>query len=124
MEQIELQKEIGTLEPEKKEVLKPIKVKIVKVDLRPTKHGSIVQCEVKYPDREEPIHVSSLAYLKDKKVVNGGLWYSLDKSENIQMDSALAVFMSSLGVKTLGDLIGKEVDTELDEKEWLCFKAY
>jgi len=124
MEQTELQKAIGTLEPEKKETLKPTKVKIVKVSFRDTKKGKVIECEVSYPEREEPIHISSVAYLRDKKVVNGGLWYSLDKVENIQMGSALAVFMSSLGAKTLGELEGKEADTELDEKNWLCFKAY
>ena len=83
-EQTELNKEVGTLAPEKKEVLNPTKVKIVKVSLRDTKKGKIVSCESKHPDKEENINISSVAYLRDKQVTNGGLWFSLDKEENIQ----------------------------------------
>ena len=123
-EQTELNKEIGTIDPEKKEVLNPTKVKIVKVSLRDTKKGKIVNCESKHPDKEKNINISSLVYLRDKQVVNGGLWYSLDKEDNIQKGSALSVFMNKVGIKTLKELEGKEVDTELDDKQWLCFKAY
>ena len=123
-EQTELNKEVGTLAPEKKEVLSPTKVKIVKVSLRDTKKGKIVSCESKHPDKEENINISSVAYLRDKQVTNGGLWFSLDKEENIQQRSALSIFMEKLQAKTLKELEGKEADTELDDKEWLCFKAY
>jgi len=123
-EQETLNKGIGTINPEKKEVLKPKEVKIVKISLRDTKKGKIVNCEAKHPDKEENINISSVAYLRDKQVVNGGLWFSLDKEENIQKGSALAIFLDSLNAKTLGELEGKEVKTELDDKEWLCFKAY
>ena len=123
-EQTELQKEIGTCEPEKKEVLTPKKVQIVKINLRDTKNGKVENCESKHPDREENINISSVAYLRDKQIVNGGLWFTLDKDENIQKGSALANFMSRLGAKSVKDLEGKEVETELDDKDWLCFKAY
>jgi len=119
-----LNKEVGKIEPERKESLSPKEVKIVKISLRDTKKGKIVNCEAKHPDKEENINISSVAYLRDKQVVNGGLWFSLDKEDNIQKGSALAVFLSSLGANTLGELEGKEVKTELDDKEWLCFKAY
>jgi len=123
-EQTELNKEIGTTEPEKKEVLTPKKVKIVSVTLRDTAKGQILSCESKHPDKEEPIKISSVSYLKDRQVVTTGLWYTLDKDEKIQKGSALATFLSKAGVKTPKELEGKEVDTELDDKQWLCFKAY
>ena len=44
--QTELDKEIGTIEPEKKEVLEPKKVKIVSVNLRDTKKGKILNCGI------------------------------------------------------------------------------
>ena len=124
MEQTELNKAIGTLPPEKKEILEPTKVKIVKISLRDTKKGKIVNCEVEYPNREENINISSVVYVRDKKVVNNGLWFTLDKEENIQQGSALSVFMAKLQAKTVKELEGKEPDTELDDKQWLCFKAY
>ncbi len=123
-EQTELNKPIGTLELEKKEVLKPKKVKIVEVKIRPTRKGPVVECAVKHPDKEELIHISSVSYLRDKQVISSGLWMTLDKEENIQKGSALALFMSRIGVQTPKELEGNEVDTELDEKQWLCFKAY
>ena len=125
MEQTELNKAISNEEPEKKEALEPKKVKIVKIEFRDTKKGKIVNCEIKHPDKEENIHLSSVAFLKDKKVINSGLWYSLDsKGEGIQKLSSLAIFMNKIGAKTLGEIQGKEVETELDEGGWLCFKAY
>jgi len=123
-EQTELNKEIGTLEPKKQDVLQPKKVKIVKVSLRDTKKGKILNCECKHPDKEENINISSVAYLRDKQVVNGGLWFTMDEATNIQKGSALAIFMDSVGVKSPRELEGKEADTELDDKEWLCLKAY
>ena len=123
-EQTELNKEIGTTEPERKEALEPKKVKIVGVNLRETKKGKIIECEVKHPDKEEPIHISSLSYIRDKQIIFGGLWFTLDKEENIQKGSALATFMKKLESSKPSELVGKEVETELDDKEWLCFKAY
>ena len=124
MGQTELDREIGTIEPEKKDALEPKAVKIVKVSLRDTKKGKILNCESKHPDKDENINISSAAVLRDKQVVTSGLWYTLDKDENIQKGSALAKFMQKLGAKTLRELEGKETDTELDEEKWLCFKAY
>ena len=123
-EQTELNKEIGTIEPEKKEVLEPKKVKIVAVGLRETSKGKILSCISKHPDREEEIKISSVAYLRDKQVINSGLWFTLDKEKNIQKGSALAVFLDKNNSKNPKELIGKEVETELDEEKWLCFKAY
>ena len=122
--QNELNKEIGTAEPEKKEVLEPKKVKIVEVNLRDTKKGKILNCKSEHPDKDEPINISSISYIRDKQIVTGGMWYSLDKDEKIQKGSALSVFLRKLGVNTPKELEGKEAETELDEKQWLCFKAY
>ena len=122
--QTELDKGIGTQEPEKKEVLNPVKVKIVEVRTRDTKKGRILECVAKHPDKEENIHISSVAWLREKQVVNSGLWITLDKEGNIQKGSALAVFMNKFGASTPKELEDKEVDTELDEAKWLCFKAY
>ena len=123
-EQTELNKGIGNIDPEKKEILTPKKVKIVGVNLRETKKGKIVECEVQHPDKDEPIHISSLSYIRDKQIVSGGLWFTLDKEQNIQKGSALALFMDRLESSKPSELVGKEVETELDDKSWLCFKAY
>jgi len=122
--QVELEKGIGTIESERK-TLQPKKVKIVKVEIQEVgdKKTKKVVCQVEHPDADLPIGMSSVAYLKDKKVVNSGLWYNLDNEENIQKGSALATFIESTDSKTLKEVEGKEVETELDGF-FLCFKAY
>ena len=122
--QEELEIGIGNLESEQ-QTLKPAKVKIVKVEIVDVEKakGKKAQIEVKHPDREETIKLSSVAYLDGKQIVNRGLWFNKDKEGNIQKGSALAVFLSKLGVKNLKELEGKEVETDLDGK-YLCFKTY
>lgn len=123
MEQTELDKEIGTKEPEK-ETLEPKKVKIVDVVFRDTAKGKILTCVSQHPDREEPIKISSISHLRDRKVVTSGLWFTEDEDKNIQKGSALSIFLHQNGCKSPRNLIGKEVETELDDKKWLCFRAY
>jgi len=123
--QTELEKEIGTIESKNK-TLEPKKVKIVEVKIVEVgeKKTKKVNCLVEHPDYSEgTITISSIAFLKDKKVVNSGLWYNLDKEENIQKGSALATFLEKTGSKNLKELQGKEVDTEL-EGNYLTFKSY
>ena len=123
--QKELEKEIGTIESENK-TLEPKKVKIVKVEIVPVgdKKNLKVNCQVEHPDyKDGTITISSVNALVDKQVKNSGIWYNLDKEENIQKGSALARFLVSVGAKNLKELEGKEVQTELEGK-YLCFKAY
>lgn len=123
--QEELTKEIGTIESEGKR-LEPKKVKIVKVEIIEVgvKKNKKVNCSVMHPDYQDgAITISSVAYLRDKQIMNTGLWYNLDKEDKIQKGSALAVFLSSTNSKNLKELEGKEVETELDGN-YLCFRAY
>ena len=124
--QIELENEIGTIEPEMQS-LQPAKVKIVNVKVVEVgsgeKKNKKVNCMVLHPDKEEPITISSVSYLKDKKIVTTGLWYNLDKEEKLQKGSALVLFLQFIGSKNLKELVDKEVETEL-EGNYLCFKAY
>ena len=123
--QTELEKEIGKIESEGKR-LEPKKVKIVKVEVVEVgeKKNKKVNCSVEHPDHTEgTITISSVSYLKDKKVISAGLWFNLDKEKKIQKGSALAVFLNKMNVKKLIELEGKEAETDLDGK-YLCFKAY
>jgi hypothetical protein len=123
--QEELEKEVGTIETEMKR-LEPKKVKIVKIEVIEVgaNMNKKVNCSVLHPDYHDgTITISSASYLRDKKVVTSGLWYNLDKEENIQKGSALATFLDSTSSKNLKELEGKEVETEL-EGNYLCFKSY
>ncbi len=122
--QAELEKEVGTQEQERN-TLKPAVVKIVKVEIVEVgeKKNKKVNCYIKHPDKEETITISAVSFLRDKAVKTVGLWYNLDKEENIQKGSGLAVFLEKTSSKNLKELEGKEVETELDGN-FLCFKAY
>lgn len=122
--QKELEKGVGTIDPERN-TLDAKKVKIVKVTIEEVgeKKNKKIVCKVEHPDAEDVISISSVAILQDKKIVNIGLWFNLDKEDNIQKGSALATFLNHAGSSNILELEGKEVDTELNGK-YLCFKAY
>ena len=120
--QNELKIGIGKLEPEKVS-LKPAKVKIVGVKVEDTKKAKKVVYEAKHPDREETIHISSVAYIVERAVKVSGTWFNLDKNKELQKGSANVVLLTKLGANTIEEAVGKEIDTELDGN-YLCFKAY
>jgi len=119
------QSTIGTEEAQK---LEPKEVKIVAQELvvvgkDSNKYEKIV-FSCKHPDREEPLNISDVKYIFGDKVVNRATWYKLDSKGGILKDSALALLMTSCGAKVLGDLVGKTVKTAVDDKGYLCLKAY
>lgn len=125
--QEKLEKGIGNKETV---ALKPVKVKIEKVDVKPQKTkegkdiGDKVVCSVKHPDKDETIDISTAKYEKNNQIKTTGLWFNLDEDELIQKGSALAIFLNHIEVKNIKELEGKEVETTQDDKGYLCFKAY
>ena len=69
-------------------------------------------------------HHSDDASIKEDQI-NGysHLPHAVPVEENIQKGSSLATFLNHTDSKNLKELVGKEVDTEL-EGNFLCFKAY
>lgn len=123
-QQDELKTEIGN---EDAITLKPTNIKILNVHAEEKgekKKGKIVICECKHPDAAEPIHISAVKYELKGKLDTAGLWINLDSKKLIRKGSALAVFLNSVGVKTIEGLKDKEVSTTTDDKGYLCFKAY
>jgi len=118
-----LNKEIGTKEME---ALQPKKVKVesVSIDIVKDRNLEKVGCLCSHPDKEDPITISSVEYKKGKNLKTSGLWYKEDEDGNIQKGSALAVLLESADAKCIKDLEQKEIETVLDEKGYLCFKAY
>jgi hypothetical protein len=120
--QAELQIGLGTEEPSKAS-LKPAKVKIVSVSIEPTSKAKKVVFVVKHPEKEETIKLSSVAYLDGREVKVVGTWLNLDSKGLIQKGSGLYVLLNKLNVSNIQEAVGKDIDTELDDK-YLCFKAY
>ena len=120
--QTELKIGLGTLEQEKS-MLKPAKVKIVRVSIESTSKAKKVVFECKHPDRNETVKISSVAFLENKQVKVVGTWFNLDKESKIQKGSALHLVLTKLQANSISDAVGKDIDTELDNN-YLCFKAY
>lgn len=123
--QEKLKKGIGTKEPE---ILKPAKVKIVKVDLVEVTFGKKtnekVVCTVKHPDRDEPINISTVKVLRKDKVKTSGIWYSADEDGNVAKNSVLADLLKFANIENTLQLVDKEFDTLADDDGFLCLKAY
>lgn len=122
----ELDTGIGTKETV---ALKPGAVKIHSVAIEDVtiKPGEVVKkvvCLCKHPDKEEVVSISTVQYLVAKKVKTSGLWYKLDEDKQIIKNSALAVFLTHNKTETIRELNDKEVETILDDKDYLAFKAY
>lgn len=78
----------------------------------------------KHPDREDPLHISKVRYLKGDKVKSSGLWYNIDEDEKIIKNSALAVLLGYYKKDSLKQLEGEIVTTEVDSDGYLIIKAY
>ncbi len=120
----ELEIGIGTIELEK-QILLPEKVKIVRIEIIDIERVKArkVNCLVKHSNKEELITLSSVSYIKDREIITKGLWFNLDEENNIQTGSVLANFLNELDCKTLKELEGKEVNTEI-RRNYLVFKCY
>lgn len=117
---------IGTKEIVK---LQATRVKILAVTLEPQSKdgkpiGDKVVCTCKHPQRDDPIDISSVKYEKDKALKTSGLWFNKDDDKLIMKESALACFLRYLAVQTPTMLKGVEAETVIDDKGYLCFKAY
>ena len=110
--------------------LKPALVKIAsyKVEMQKDRDGKEVGEKVsitcKHPEKDEMIEISAVSYKKSKEIKTSGMWFKLDVDGKIPKQSALAGFLVFFKAENLDALIGKDVPTELDEKNYLCFKAY
>jgi hypothetical protein len=129
---MEKQTEIGEIGIGRKEniALKPEIVKIVsfKVEMQKNKDGKEIGDKViivcKHSEREDLIEISSVSYRKGKEIKTTGIWFKLDSDNLIPKQSALASVLNFLNVSNLNSIVDKEIPTELDENNYLCFKCY
>jgi len=119
----ELQTEIGN---EEAISLKPLAVVIKEVNVEEVGEKkakkAIFSCQ--HPDSETLIKISAVKWESKGKLEVTGLWVNLDSKKLIRKGSALANFLQSNGAKSIGGMVGKSINTVLDEKNYLAFKAY
>jgi len=110
--------------------LKPANVKVLSYSIvmqrdRDGKEiGEKVAVTCKHPEKDEVIEISSVSYKKGKEIKTSGLWFKLDEDNLIPKQSALASFLMFCQASNLDEILEKDLPTELDEKGYLCFKAY
>lgn len=107
--------------------LEPSMVIIEKVKIVPVGEKKILKvvCSVKHPEKDELVEISAVKHelTKDKlKIV--GLWFKTDEEDKLQKGTPLAKFISFVGADNILALIKKEVETTLDENNYIVFKAY
>jgi hypothetical protein len=116
-----LNKKIGT----KVTALEAKTVKVLAVGIEKTGDvGDKVVLSCQHPDRKEPVALSQIIYLRDKKLETSGLWYKTDEDGNINKESALAYLLRFMKIETIAELKSKELDTAKGERGFLTLKAY
>jgi len=78
----------------------------------------------KHPDRDDAIEISDVKFIVADKVEARATWYTLDSQNKLAKNSGLAAIMQHYGAGILQDLVGKTVKTALDDRGYLCLKAY
>lgn len=108
--------------------LKPAKVFVKEVEVRNVDvNGKVCEkvfCRCKHPDQEGLIEISGAKYIKNDKVECSGLWFKIDGKGLILKGSCLACFLVFFKCENLERLKNKEIETAIDSKGYLCFKAY
>ena len=78
----------------------------------------------KHPDKEEAIKLSTMNFISGKTVKSSTMWINIDEDGLIQKGSSVAILLDKYRVATVNDLVGKTIETELDENKFLAIKAY
>jgi hypothetical protein len=112
------------------ERLKAAKCEVVNVDTELVEKAKTNKAVfyLKHPDKDESIKVSNVTLLRQKKgkkeISVLATWITIDKENNLSMDSALAQLLRFYKAQNLAEMIGKIVETEADEQGYLVLKAY
>jgi hypothetical protein len=126
-----IKKKVGNVE-QPRSTVSPAVVKIASVLLKTKDKNDkemttpLVQFMVKHPDKEELITISKVKYIDGDKAVAKGFWVQTDDDDNFYKGSAIDLILKKLGVETLDETYGKDIDTIEESKDspYLCLKAY
>ena len=115
---------VGDPEPK----ITPKLCKVIRVETEKVKNEKVdsvcVNMYVKHPDRDNELKLSRVIYLHDKQIKESALWLKKDSKGKIANNTALAQMLKFYNFVVVGDSIGKEINTALDNKGYICIKAY
>lgn len=96
-----------------------------------TKKGGKVKITAficKHPDREEPVSISNMKIKKiqgnNETIMQDAVWYREDEDGLIEKGCNTQKILAYYGKKTLRDVIGTFLTTELNADGYLAIKAY
>lgn len=78
----------------------------------------------KHPDSIDPIKISEMKFIKGSTVTTSTVWINVDEDGLIQKGSHVANLLEFYKVDTVNNLVGKAVNTELDQNNYLCVRVY
>lgn len=115
-----------------KNTVEPAKVLIASVTIKTKdKNGKtmttpLAEVHCKHPDKDDIIKITKIKYLEGDKAVVRGFWVQTDDDGKFYKGSTIDLLLKKLGVETLADTYGKEIDTVEESKDspYLCLKAY
>jgi len=123
--------DFGSVGVGKKAVLRPLKVTVInfKVEMQKGKDGKEfgdkLDVLVEHADAKDgQLSISKVKFMKNEKLKSAGLWFKLDEDGCIPHGSALAALLRHVGVDNVKALVGKQLDTCVDDEGYLIFKAY
>jgi len=128
----ELDKPIGTKEQPKLSagsvIVKSVEVLQKEPKDAKKKKFKIVEVGILHPDKEEIIKLSNLKIKKvqgnNETITRDGIWYREDADGNIDKNCNASQLIRFYNKKTLNELVGISITTELDNAGYLAIKSY
>lgn len=121
-----LNTEVGTEEGGVKLEAKPVKV--ISLDIAPQefngKPSEQLIVMVKHPDKPEPFQIYSVSYLKGTAIKSVGFTIYYDSQGKLLKGTAIAEVLRLYNLKTIKDLLNKDLQTVMNTKGYLSVKAY
>lgn len=112
---------------EPKQKYKSGNFEVLKIDIREIvkeqkKIGRKIILTVLHPERE--LELSKVRFQDGDKIKEGGIWLLINEDKQIEGRSALAKLLNFYQCEKLGDLIGKNIETTIDDNGYLIVRAY
>jgi len=102
-------------------VIEDIKVEEV---VLPKETARKLVLKVRHPDMQDLIDINGARYQQRDKLKSSGLWYKLDKDNNLSYGSAVAHVLRYYDKKTAKELKGTQIHTVTADNGYLLVKAY
>lgn len=112
---------------EKPQPVEPKPVIIVSLEEKEVKTDNFTRNKLILKCRHEDvgdIDIGKIRFMKGKNLTDSGLWITKEKEGKLPYNCAISYLMRHLGVKFMEDLKDKQIETILDDNDYLIGKIY